>query len=115
MVYKNKHLNENKLMQKRILSKEIRFWVSLVTSIGIPEEEMLWQEYGGISTYLNGQLRLLIRDIKAGKVSLANFTIPDAVSLRESLNSPHLDQKLLAELSHLLYGADERARCFSTK
>ena len=101
MVYKNKHLNENKLMQKRILSKEIRFWVSLVTSIGIPEED--------------GQLRLLIRDIKAGKVSLANFTIPDAVSLGESLNSPHLNQKLLAELSHLLYGADERARCFSTK
>lgn len=111
MVYKNKHLNENKLMQTRILSKEIPFWVSLVTGIGIPEEEMLGQEDGDISTYL----RLLIRDIKAGKVSLANFTISDAVTLGELLNSPHLNQKLLAELSHLLYGADEQARYFSTK
>ena len=100
-------------MKTRILSKEIRFWVSLVTSIGIPEEEILWQEYGGISTYLNGQLRLLIQDIKAGKVSLANFTIPDAVSLGELLNSPHLNQELCSKLSHLLYGADERGKTFS--
>jgi hypothetical protein len=107
MVYKNKHLNENKLMQTRILSKEIPFWVSLITSIGISEEEKLC----GGSTYL----RPLIRDIKAGKVSLENFTICNAVTLGELLNSPHLDQKLLAELSHLLYGADERARYFSTK
>lgn len=100
-------------MQTRILSKEIRFWVSFVTSIGIPEEEMLWQEYGGISTYLNGQLRLLIRDIIAGKVSLANFNIPDAVEFGELLNSPHLDQELCSKLSHLLYGADERKKIFS--
>ena len=100
-------------MQTRILSKEIRFWVSLVTSIGIPEEEMLWQEYGGIASYLNGQLRLLMKNIKEKNVSMTGFNIPDAVEFGELLNSPHLDQELCSKLSHLLYGADERKKFFS--
>lgn len=102
-------------MKKRILAKEIRFWHSLVQSIGIPEAEKLFDEYGGIAHYLNGQLRLLIRDIKAGKVSLANFNIPDAVEFGELLNSPHLDQELCSQLSHLLYGADERKKISSAE
>lgn len=100
-------------MQTRILSKEIRFWVSLVTSIGIPEEEMLWQEYGGIASYLNGQLRLLMKNIKEKNVSMANFNISDAVEFGKLLNSPHLDQEVCSKLSHLLYGADERKKFFS--
>ena len=102
-------------MQTRILSKEIRFWVSLVTSIGIPEEEMLWQEYRGIASYLNGQLRLLMKNIKEKNVSMANFNISDAVEFGKLLNSPHLDQELCSKLSHLLYGADERKKFFSAE
>jgi len=63
--------------------------------------------------YLNGQLRLLIKDIKERNVSMANFNISDAVSFGELLNSPHLDQELCSKLSHLLYGADEREKFFS--
>lgn len=100
-------------MKTRILVKEIRFWMCLVQSIGNPEREKLWNEYGGIASYLNNQITRLMSDIKAGKVSLANFTIPDAVSLRELLNSPHLDQELCSQLAHLLYGADERKKFFS--
>ena len=100
-------------MQTRILAKEVLFWHSLVQSIGIPEQERLWDEYGGITPYLNGQLRLLIKDIKERNVSMANFNISDAVSFGELLNSPHLDQELCSKLSHLLYGADEREKIFS--
>lgn len=100
-------------MKERILAKEIRYWISLVTSIGIPEEETLFDEYGGIAHYLNGQIRLLIRNIKERTVSMANFNISDAVNFGELLNSPHLDKELCSKLSHLLYGADERERFFS--
>jgi hypothetical protein len=100
-------------MQTRILAKEIRFWYSLVQSIGIPEAEKLFDEYGGIAHYLNGQLRLLMKNIEEKNVSMAGFNIPDAVKFGEVLNSPHLDQKLCSELSHLLYGADERKKFFS--
>lgn len=100
-------------MQTRILAKEIRFWYSLVQSIGIPEAEKLFDEYGGIAHYLNGQLRLLMKNIEEKNVSMADFNIPDAVKFGEVLNSPHLDQELCSELSHLLYGADERGKFFS--
>lgn len=100
-------------MQTRILSKEIRFWLSLVQSIGIPEAEKLFDEYEGIASYLNGQLRLLMKDIKGRNVSITDFNIPDAVKFGELLNSPHLDQELCSKLSHLLYGADERKNFFS--
>lgn len=36
-------------MQTRILAKEVLFWHSLVQSIGIPEQEKLWDEYKGIA------------------------------------------------------------------
>ena len=100
-------------MKTRILSKEIRFWLSLVQSIGIPEAEKLFDEYGGIASYLNGQLRLLMKDIKERNVSMAGFNVPDAVKFGELLNSSYLDQELCSQLPHLLYGADERKKFFS--
>ena len=100
-------------MQTRILAKEVPFWHSLVQSIGIPEQERLWDEYGGITPYLNGQLRLLMKNIEEKNVSMANFNISDAVEFGKLLNSPHLDQEVCSKLSHLLYGADERKKFFS--
>lgn len=41
---------------------------------------------------------------------MANFTIADAVAFSELLDCPNLSQRLLARLSHTLYGADERAK-----
>ena len=102
-------------MQTRILAKEVLFQHSLVQSIGIPEQEKLWDEYKGIAPYLNGQLRLLMKNIEEKNVSMAGFNIPDAVKFGELLNSPHLDQEVCSKLSHLLYGADERKKFFSAE
>ena len=100
-------------MKKRTVAEEAPFWAFIAQKIGKPEEEKLWDKYGGIASYLNSQITRLISDIKTGKISLADFNIPNDVNFRGFLNSPHLDQELCSQLSHLLYGANERGKTFS--
>ena len=101
-IYKNNHSNKNKIMKKRILTKEVDFWRNLVNSIGDPTAEELWAEHGGVAAYLNKQIRLLIKDLRSDNVSLSGFNIPDSVKLGTALNSPHLNQELYSKLSQLL-------------
>ena len=70
-------------------------------------------DYGGVVNFANSYLRRLIRAIKKGRMSIEGFTYQDAECFAGLLNSERLDGKLQAELSHLLYGADERARYLS--
>lgn len=89
-------------MKRRILTKEVDFWCNLVNSIGDSTAEELWDEHGGVATYLDKQIRLLIKDLRSDNVSLAGFNIPDSVKLGTALNSPKLDKKLYSKLSRLL-------------
>lgn len=67
-------------------------------------------DYGGIVNFANGYLRRLIKAIKKGRMSLTDFAGEHAEAFSKLLDSERLDDELQAELSHLLYGGDERKR-----
>lgn len=103
----------------RNLKEEVEFWNKLAQWAGnslpkkkIVELKELFEEDGGLKSFVEKEIRRLIVNIKQGKVSLKNFTIEDADKLRTLLDCTALDQNLLNELSHLLYGADERDQYF---
>jgi hypothetical protein len=76
--------------------------------------EMFRTYHGGnsIISYLNDKLKELLQYIVAKRVSLENLKIDDVISFSTVLNCRSLDQNLLDELSHQLYGGDERAKNF---
>lgn len=69
-------------------------------------------DYGGLTNAANRYMTRTIKAIKKGYMSLEGFTIRDAECFRGILDSDQLDEKLQNELSHLLFGADERKKYF---
>ena len=67
-------------------------------------------DYGGVVNFANGYLRRIVKAIKKGRVSMEGFSIKDAEAFEGILSSKKLDSSLQLELSHLLYGADERKK-----
>ena len=58
------------------------------------------------------RLNELLTEIKSKKISLKEMTVGDAIIFKKVLNCGSLDQNLLDELSHQLYGGDERVKNF---
>jgi len=67
-------------------------------------------DYGGLVNAGNRYMVRTIKAIKKGLMSLDGFTMQDAEKFNSLLGSDKLDEKLRNELTHLLYGADERER-----
>ena len=76
-------------------------------------QSMFSLDYGGLVNACNRYMKRTTKAIKKGKMSLDGFTIKDAECFGSLLSSEKLDKELQSELSHLLYGADERARYLS--
>ena len=103
----------------RNLKLEVEFWNKLAqwASESLPKKNIvelktLFEEDGGLRSFVEKEIKRLILNIKQGKVSLKDFTIQDAEKIRALLDCTAINQELLNELSHLLYGADERAKYF---
>jgi hypothetical protein len=116
MAYKQKNIII--MRPKKLLKNEARFagtiglWLSdeLTDDQKNELEQMFSLDYGGLVNACNRYMLRTIKAIKKGYMSLDGFTIKDAEEFRKLLDSEKLDQSLQNELSHLLYGADERAR-----
>lgn len=112
----NKKIFLNFMAYKNLLKDEAFFAEQLGRSLSpdLPEEEKriikirYGLDYGGLSNFANGYLKRLTKAIRKGRVSMEGFTVKDAESFSGILSSEKLDKKLQSELSHLLYGADER-------
>ena len=76
-------------------------------------ETMFQLDYGGLVAACNRYLKRTAKAIRKGYMSLDGFTIEDAKKFSVLIDSPRLDAKLQSELSHLMYGADERAKYLS--
>ena len=102
------------MKEKITLKKNILFFASLVKDINNPEKEVWFSDYknqrnsSGIINYLNMRLNELLTEIKNKKISLKEMTVKDANIFSTVLNCRKLDQKLLDEISHQLYGGDEK-------
>lgn len=102
-------------IKKRTIRDDIYRFVWFSKRIGIKEEEEMFRTYHGgksIISYLNDKLKELLQYIVAKRVSLENLKIDDVISFSTVLNCRSLDQNLLDELSHQLYGGDERVKNF---
>ena len=103
---------------KRLLKEEACFagtlglWLSDQVSDDQKKEleEMFRLDYGGLVNACNRYLQRTTKAIKKKKMSLDGFTLKDADCFGSLLNSEKLNKELQCELSHLLYGADERAK-----
>jgi hypothetical protein len=108
-------------MAKRLLKKEACFagtlgnWLSsdMQEDQRRELEQMFNLDHGGFVNACNRYLRRTAKAIKKGYMSLDGFTIEDAESFAKLLDSEKLDKQLQEDLSHLLYGADERAKYLS--
>lgn len=106
------------MKEKITFKKNILFFASLVKEINNPEKEVWFSDYknqgnsSGIINYLNMRLNELLTEIKSKKISLKEMTVGDAIIFKKVLNCGSLDQNLLDELSHQLYGGDERVKNF---
>ncbi len=69
-------------------------------------------DYGGLVNFANAYLRRLSKAIKKRRMSMDGFGFDDADSFAVLLFCDRLDKNLRSELSHLLYGADERRQYF---
>ena len=108
---------KNKKMKKANIKNYLKFFVVLTKSIGNPLEERYYRDLNdkkksGLVNYLNQKLSDFLIQIKNKKISLREMTVGDATIFKKVLNCRKLDQHLLSELSHELYGADERAKNF---
>lgn len=105
-------------MKKELLKNEACFAgaLGMWLSDKLPNEQkkeletMFNLDYGGLVNACNRYMERTIKAIKKGYMSLEGFTVSDADSFAKLFNSDKLDRKLQDELSHLMYGADERAR-----
>ena len=111
----NKNIN---LAMKKLLKNEACFastlglWLSgqLTDDQKKELEEMFTLDYGGLVKACNRYMQRTTKAIKKGYMTLDGFTVEDAESFGSLLSSEKLDKNLQTELSHLLYGADERAK-----
>ena len=69
-------------------------------------------DHGGIVNFANSYLKRLAKAIRKEHMSLEGFEVSNAEAFSDLLDSEKLDKKLQEDLSHLLYGADERAQYF---
>lgn len=105
-------------MKKKEIKNYLKFFASLIKDIDNPKEEKWFSDYresnasSGIVNYLNMRLSEFLVDIKNKKISPREMTVGDAIIFKKVLNCRSLDQQLLSELSHQLYGGDERSRNF---
>ena len=105
-------------MMKKLLKDEACFagtlglWLSdkLADDQKKELETMFQLDYGGLVNACNRYMQRTIRAIKRGYMSIEGFTQHDAECFGRLFNSDKLDVKLRNELSHLIYGADERRR-----
>lgn len=103
---------------KRLLRKEIQFYREIGKTLSMElserQEDLLevrYSDYGGFINFVNEScLHRLIKAIKKGYMSIEQMTVQDAEDILPLLTSERLNEQYQAELSHLLYGADERAR-----
>lgn len=75
-------------------------------------EQMFKLDYGGLVNACNRYMQRTTKAIMKKKMSLDGFTLEDANCFASLLSSDKLDKDLQMKLSHLLYGADERAHYF---
>ena len=73
-------------------------------------EQMFNLDHGGFVNACNRYLRRTAKAIRKGYMSLEGFTVADAECFAKLLDSDKLDKNSQLELSHLLYGADERVK-----
>ena len=107
-----------KIMKKHLIKDEANFAKELAHSLSptLSEQEKrvidirYGLDYGGIVNFVNGYLRRLIKAIKKNRMSMDGFSTENAKNFSGLLNSKRLDSELQSELSHLLYGADERTQ-----
>lgn len=105
-------------MRNKNIKNYLKFFASLVKDINNPNEEKWFSDYresnasSGIINYLNMRLNELLTEIKSKKISLKEMTVGDATIFKKVLNCRSLNQNLLDELSHQLYGGDERVKNF---
>ena len=110
--------NTKESMKRNLLKNEAKFAENLgqMLSDDLIEEQkrevetLFTLDHGGIVKACNRYMQRTIKAIKKGYISLDVFSIKDAEAFSELFNSNKLDEKLQDELSHLLFGADERAR-----
>lgn len=108
---------KNKKMKKANIKNYLKFFVVLTKSIGNPLEESYYRDLNdkknsGLVNYLNQRLSEFLGQIKNKKINPREMTVGDATIFSTVLNCKRLDQQLLSELSHQLYGGDERSRNF---
>ena len=102
----------------RILKNEVDGWNRLATWLrNIPTKDLvelkhIFQEEGGPKGFVEKAIKDLISDIKKGDVSLKDFTLADADKFKSFLECTAIDQELLRDLAHHIYGGDERNRYF---
>jgi len=110
------HMRKKKLLKdEACFASTLGLWLSgLLTDDQKKELETMFQlDYGGLVNACNRYMERTSRAIKRGYMSMDGFTVADADAFAKLLNSDKLDKRLRNELSHLLYGADERARYLS--
>ncbi len=109
-----------KKSKKNLLKNEVDFVRNLTVYLGYnPEdprrmemERLCKYDYGSFVDACNRYLLRLKRAIVNRYMSLEKFTLQDAESFGLLLSSDELDEGLRDDISHLLYGADERAKYF---
>jgi len=92
--------------------KTLGLWLSDQVSDDQKEEleQMFSLDYGGLVNACNRYMQRTTKAIKKGYMSLDGFNLKDADCFGLLLSAEKLDNTLQIELSHLLYGADERVR-----
>jgi hypothetical protein len=100
------------LKNEACFAKTLGLWLSDQISDDQKKElqDMFSLDYGGLVNACNRYMRRTTKAIKKGYMTLDGFTVEDAESFGSLLSSEKLDKNLQTELSHLLYGADERAK-----
>ena len=111
---------KEKITKRKPLSRDSQFFdsIALWLSDNTPAkqkkelETLFTLDYGGLVNAANKYMRSTIKAIKHGYMSLEGFGPYDEACFAHLFNCEKLDKELRSELSHLLYGADERAKYF---
>ena len=106
-----------KIVKRKPLKDESYFAGMIALWLGgIPEAEreeletLFKPDYGGLVNAGNRYMRRTIKAIRHGYMSVDGFGARDAECFGRLFNCDKLDASLRSELSHLIYGADERER-----
>ena len=106
---------------RKLLKDESAFaaTMALYASDGLSSEQkkeikqLFTMDHGGIVAACNRYMERLCKAIEKEKMSLKGFTKEDGEKFALLLNNEKLSKELRDRLSHLIYGADERARYFN--